>query len=122
MLWGNTAPLAAGLLRHRGQTTPRDKHKPREKKIKQKVERVLKNQAFRANSDLRNEKIGFKIRAHSIQRIPFILVVGDKERESRTVAVRTRNGDDLGSLNLGEVMTIFGKEAESRGRVFVETE
>jgi hypothetical protein len=45
-----------------------------------------------------------------------------KKESQRTVAVRTRNGDDLGSLNLGEVMTIFGKEAESRGRVFVETE
>ena len=88
----------------------------------EEVTKSLQNNGFRAICDLRNEKIGFKIRAHSIQRIPFILVVGDKERESRTVAVRTRNGDDLGSLNLGEVMTIFGKEAESRGRVFVETE
>jgi threonyl-tRNA synthetase len=88
----------------------------------EEVTKSLQNNGFRAICDLRNEKIGFKIRAHSIQRIPFILVVGDKERESRTVAVRTRNGDDLGSLTLGEVMTIFGKEAESRGRVFVETE
>ena len=88
----------------------------------EEVTKSLQNNGFRAICDLRNEKIGFKIRAHSIQRIPFILVVGDKERESRTVAVRTRNGDDLGSLNLGEVMTIFGKEAESRGRVFEETE
>jgi threonyl-tRNA synthetase len=88
----------------------------------EEVTKSLQNNGFRAICDLRNEKIGFKIRAHSIQRIPFILVVGDKERESRTVAVRTRNGDDLGSLRLGEVMTIFGKEAESRGRVFVETE
>ena len=51
-------------------------------------------------SDLRNEKIGFKIREHTIQRIPYLLVVGDKEAESGTVAVRTRHGEDLGSLDL----------------------
>jgi threonyl-tRNA synthetase len=86
------------------------------------VTKSLQNNGFRAICDLRNEKIGFKIRAHSIQRIPFILVVGDKERESQTVAVRTRDGDDLGSLQLDQVMTIFSEEIQNRRRVFVETE
>ncbi|MBE9519610.1 MAG: threonine--tRNA ligase, partial [Proteobacteria bacterium] len=58
----------------------------------QKVEQILKNQNFRVKSDLRNEKIGFKIREHTIQRIPYLLVVGDRERESGSVAVRTRSG------------------------------
>ncbi|MFK7829334.1 MAG: threonine--tRNA ligase [Congregibacter sp.] len=62
------------------------------------VEDSLKNKGFRVFSDLRNEKIGFKIREHTIQRIPFLLVVGEKEVEAKTVAVRTRNGEDLGSM------------------------
>ena len=82
----------------------------------------LQNNGFRVICDLRNEKIGFKIRGHSIQRIPYILVVGDKEKESRTVAVRTRDGDDLGSLHLEEVIGLFSDSVERRGRVFMETE
>jgi len=69
---------------------------------------------------LRNEKIGFKIRGHSMQRVPYILVVGDKEKESRTVAVRTRDGKDLGSLPLEQVLTMFSEETEQRGRICVE--
>jgi threonyl-tRNA synthetase len=88
----------------------------------QEVTKSLQNNGFRVICDLRNEKIGFKIRGHSIQRIPYILVVGDKEKESRTVAVRTRNGDDLGSLNLERGNDYFRRSSESRGRVFVETE
>jgi threonyl-tRNA synthetase len=51
-------------------------------------------------SDLRNEKIGFKIREHTLQRVPYLLVVGDREMEQGAVAVRTRSGEDLGSLSL----------------------
>src|SRR5690606_34184140 len=56
----------------------------------EKVEKSLKNKGFRAISDLRNEKIGFKIREHTIQKVPYLLVVGDKEVETNTVAVRNR--------------------------------
>ncbi|MDD3448934.1 MAG: threonine--tRNA ligase, partial [Gammaproteobacteria bacterium] len=64
------------------------------------VEEFLKKQGFRVASDLRNEKIGFKIREHTLQRVPYLLVVGDREMEQRAVAVRTRSGEDLGSLSL----------------------
>jgi threonyl-tRNA synthetase len=88
----------------------------------QEVTKSLQNNGFRVICDLRNEKIGFKIRGHSIQRVPYILVVGDKEKESRTVAVRTRDGEDLGSLSLEQVNSLFTESSERRGRVFVETE
>ena len=89
----------------------------------QEVAKSLQNNGFRAICDLRNEKIGFKIRGHSMQRIPYILVVGDKEKESRTVAVRNRDGKDLGSLSLDEVLAMFSQETEQRGRIFdTETE
>jgi threonyl-tRNA synthetase len=64
------------------------------------VEEFLKKQGFRVASDLRNEKIGFKIREHTLQRVPYLLVVGDREMEQGAVAVRTRSGEDLGSLSL----------------------
>ncbi|APZ42273.1 threonine--tRNA ligase [Acidihalobacter ferrooxydans] len=64
------------------------------------VQHALLKQGFRAIVDLRNEKIGFKIREHTLQRVPFLLVVGDREAENQTVAVRTRAGDDLGSMSL----------------------
>jgi len=82
----------------------------------QKVTDSLKNKGFRVNSDLRNEKIGFKIRGHSMQRVPYLLVVGDKEKESGTVAVRTRNGEDLGSMALEEVVSLFESDAQRRSR------
>ncbi|MEC7997603.1 MAG: threonine--tRNA ligase, partial [Pseudomonadota bacterium] len=64
------------------------------------VEESLKNKGFRAISDLRNEKIGFKIRELTLQKIPYLLIVGDKEVASRKVAVRTREGTDLGAMSL----------------------
>ena len=82
----------------------------------QEVAKSLQNNGFRAICDLRNEKIGFKIRGHSMQRVPYLLVVGDKEKESRTVAVRTRDGNDLGSLPLDEVCALFSSESDRRGR------
>ena len=88
----------------------------------QEVTKSLQNNGFRVICDLRNEKIGFKIRGHSMQRVPYILVVGDKEKESRTVAVRTRDGEDLGSMSLDQVNSLFTESSERRGRVFVETE
>lgn len=62
------------------------------------ITQSLVNQGFRVESDLRNEKIGYKIREHTLQKIPYLLVVGDREVESETVAVRLRNGEDLGSM------------------------
>lgn len=64
------------------------------------VVEFLKSQGIRAQSDLRNEKIGFKIREHTLQYVPYLLVVGDREVETRTVSVRTQQGRDLGSLSI----------------------
>ena len=80
----------------------------------QKVAKSLQNECFRVNCDLRNEKIGFKIRGHSMQRVPYLLVVGDKEKDSNTVAIRTRDGEDLGSMPLEAVIDRFKQESESR--------
>jgi threonyl-tRNA synthetase len=63
------------------------------------VEKKLKKQGFRVISDLRNEKIGFKIREHSMQRFPYLLVVGDREMENNEISVRKRGGEDLGSMS-----------------------
>mgnify|MGYP000891161579 CR=1 FL=1 len=82
----------------------------------QKVEESLKNKGFRVHADLRNEKIGFKIREHTIQRIPYLLVVGDQEMESGLVAVRTREGEDLGKMSIEELSQRFQSELASRGR------
>ena len=76
----------------------------------QKVQKMLINEGVRANIDLRNEKIGYKIREHTIQRIPYLLVVGDREVESQTIAVRTREGKDQGSMNHEALLRIFSQE------------
>jgi len=68
-----------------------------------KVAESLKLQGFRVESDFRNEKIGFKIREHTLTRVPYLLVVGDREMENGSVAVRTRSGEDLGSLTVDEL-------------------
>ena len=62
------------------------------------VRKTLADQGFRVTADLRNEKIGYKIREHTLQRVPYLLVVGDREKEKGAVAVRTRSGEDLGSM------------------------
>ena len=83
------------------------------------VEDSLQNKGFRVISDLRNEKIGFKIREHTIQRIPYLLVVGDKEVESQTVAVRSRLGQDLGSMSLEDFSELLAQDVARRGRIAV---
>ena len=65
--------------------------------------KALANQGFRVTTDLRNEKIGYKIREHTLQRIPYLLVIGDREKENGAVAVRTRSGEDLGSMSLQDL-------------------
>jgi threonyl-tRNA synthetase len=85
-----------------------------------KTEEFLKNKGIRAISDLRNEKIGFKIREHTIERIPYLLVIGDREAESGTVAVRTRSGEDLGVKTLDEAASFLTAEIASRGLTILE--
>lgn len=80
----------------------------------------LKGQGIRAVADLRNEKIGYKIREHTLQRVPYMLIVGDRELESGAVAVRTRDGQDLGSRPLEEVAADLAEECASRGRFVLE--
>ncbi|MHB8472024.1 MAG: threonine--tRNA ligase [Gammaproteobacteria bacterium] len=80
----------------------------------------LQNQGLRVKSDLRNEKIGFKIREHTIQRVPYLLVVGDREVETGSVAVRTRGGKDLGSMPVHVFAERLAAEIASRGRHVLE--
>ena len=72
----------------------------RQAEFTEKVAVTLKEQGFRVEMDLRNEKIGFKIREHTLSRVPYLLIVGDREVENGTVAVRTRSGEDLGSMTV----------------------
>ena len=81
-----------------------------------KLEETLKNKGFRANSDLRNEKIGFKIREHTIQKVPYLLVVGDKEVESGSVSVRKRGGEDLGTMTIGDFCDHLDRDIAQFGR------
>ena len=87
-----------------------DKHAKNTKEIAKK----LKSKGFRVKLDLRNEKITYKIRDHSMQRIPFQLVVGDKEIENNTVSVRARKGQDLGSLTLEDFSKLLDKNIKSK--------
>jgi threonyl-tRNA synthetase len=80
----------------------------------------LRNQGFRADSDLRNEKIGFKIREHTLQRVPFLAVVGDREAEAGTLAVRSRSGEDLGSMTPEAFSEFLATEVAKRGRTVME--
>ncbi len=80
----------------------------------EKVAETLKSRGLRVETDLRNEKIGFKIREHSLARVPYLLVVGDREMEQASVAVRTRAGEDLGSIGLEEFAERVAEEASRR--------
>ncbi|MBL0231250.1 MAG: threonine--tRNA ligase [Moraxellaceae bacterium] len=80
----------------------------------------LQAQGFRVLSDLRNEKIGFKIRERTLERVPYLLVVGDREVEQNTVSVRTREGKDLGNMSLDEFAAKLRADIAQRGRVSLE--
>ena len=80
----------------------------------QAVKENLTKQGFRASADLRNEKISYKIREHSLQKLPYQLVVGDKEVQAGTVAVRTRSGEDLGAMPLDAFTARLRNEALAR--------
>ena len=78
------------------------------------VTNALKQNNIRCNSDLRNEKITYKIREHSIQRVPYIIVVGNREKETKQVAVRNQKGEDLGSMALDELVKNLKKEISDK--------
>ncbi len=82
----------------------------------QKVVNSLQNKGFRVESDLRNEKIGFKIREHTLQKVPYLLVVGDKEVEAGTLAVRDRTGTDLGVMTIDEFSVLLQQDVDRLGR------
>src|SRR5690606_31252595 len=76
----------------------------------------LKKAGLRAISDLRNEKIGFKIREKTLERVPYMLVLGDKEVESGSVNVRTREGENLGVMSVPEFITLIETAVAEKGR------
>ena len=80
------------------------------------VAQALREAGFRVQSDLRNEKITYKIREHSLQKLPYQLIVGDKERAASTVSVRNRKGEDLGAMPLAALLERLHEEARARGR------
>jgi len=92
----------------------------RQNPFAQEIENSLRNSGLRVKSDLRNEKIGFKIREHTLQKVPYLLVLGDREQDNQTVAVRTRGGKDLGSMSLSEFTRQLQTEITSRGRQTLE--
>jgi threonyl-tRNA synthetase len=85
-----------------------------------KATEVLRNQGLRVEMDLRNEKVGFKIREHTLQRVPYLLVAGEREAGSNTLAVRTRSGKDLGSISLEVLAQKLAGEIASRGRIVLD--
>ncbi len=76
----------------------------------------LSHLGYRTQIDLRNEKIGFKIREHTLQKVPFLLIVGDKEQEERKVSVRALNGKDFGSMKIEDFIYLLDEEIRKRGR------
>ncbi len=86
----------------------------------QKIARQLQDQGFRADTDLRNEKIGFKIREHTLRRVPYLIVVGEREAQDNAVAVRTRKGEDLGAMPLDSFVSLLKEDVARRGRIILE--
>jgi threonyl-tRNA synthetase len=84
------------------------------------VVKELQNKGFRADIDLRNEKIGFKIREHTLRRVPYLVVIGEREAQDNAVAVRTRKGENLGVMSLDEFMTTLNEDIARRGRLILE--
>jgi threonyl-tRNA synthetase len=81
----------------------------------QTVAQALKKQGLRVDADLRSDKIGYKIREHSLQKIPYLVVVGDKEKQAGQVAVRARGGRDLGVMTLETFLERIGADVSSKG-------
>jgi threonyl-tRNA synthetase len=81
------------------------------------IANIFKKHGIRVKSDLRNEKIGFKIREHTLQYIPYLLVVGDREAESRAISVRTQQGTDLGNMPIEACIALIKDEIAKRSRI-----
>lgn len=75
----------------------------------------MNDAGLRANSDLRNEKIGFKIREHTLARVPYILVAGDREIENNVIAVRTMDGKDRGTMSSDKLIALMSEEIKQYG-------
>lgn len=86
----------------------------RHEEYAEQVRENLEKQGYRVKIDLRNEKIGFKIREHSMQRVPYLLIIGDKELEDQTIAVRSQKGDDLGSLPMDALVELLSKQVADK--------
>ncbi len=80
------------------------------------LQKTLSEKGFRAKADLRNEKIGFKIREHTLMKTPYLMIVGDKELQQGTVAVRTRKGEDKGVMSVETFMDILKADVSKKGR------
>jgi threonyl-tRNA synthetase len=83
----------------------------------QEITELFKKQGIRVKSDLRNEKIGFKIREHTLQHVPYLLVVGDREVEMRAISVRTQQGEDLGSISIDQCLDLIKAAIARRSRI-----
>ncbi|MDZ4261507.1 MAG: His/Gly/Thr/Pro-type tRNA ligase C-terminal domain-containing protein, partial [Pseudomonadota bacterium] len=92
----------------------------RQAEFAKEIVKTLSSHGFRARTDLRNEKIGFKIREHTLLKVPYLLVLGDREVENRTVAVRTRSGEDLGVMDVDALMNLLTIESARYGRAVLE--
>ena len=99
-----------------GQSIPPDRYREERRKADyaREVTKTLQDNGFRADFDLRNEKIGFKIREHTLQRVPYLLVVGDREVQTGTLAVRNRAGRDLGTLGIADFIARLSGEVVKR--------
>ncbi len=86
----------------------------RHEEYAEKIRQELEKQGYRVKIDLRNEKIGFKIREHSMQRVPYLLIIGDKELEDQTIAVRSQKGDDLGGLSMDALVNMLSKQVADK--------
>ncbi len=86
----------------------------RHEEYAEQVCQELEKQGYRVKIDLRNEKIGFKIREHSMQRVPYLLIIGDTELENQTIAVRSQKGEDLGSLSMADFAERLSSEITNR--------
>jgi len=100
------APVQAMVMNITDRTAP----------FSEELVNFLKKHGIRAKSDLRNEKIGFKIREHTLSCVPYLLVVGDREVETRTVSVRTQQGVDLGSQSFDQLLNLINEAVAQRGR------
>jgi threonyl-tRNA synthetase len=83
----------------------------------QELTNTLNAKGFRVEADLRNEKIGYKIRARTLEKIPYLLVVGDREVENRQVAVRLKDGTDLGAMAIDALIERLDEEVAKRGPI-----